>query len=195
MCCQDIDKEGGIIEGEGIKLFFPNDALPHGESSTIKIYATVDGPTEHCGLFSVSPIFHVKCEPHREFQKEVQVTIEHFTKLEVEDDIDNLVFMVSKNNEEEFYPAAGGVMTELGSRYGTVMVNHFSRFGFFKRRGTCIGFIKINGYRQRSFYAICRAKVFLLDASSITSESLYSRRIYLCVLQHYSGQFNIHQGI
>ena len=88
-----------------------------------------------CFLNSVSPIFHVKCEPYREFQKEVQVTIEHFTKLEVEEDIYNFVFMVSRQGKEEFYPATGGVVTEIGSRYGTVMVNHFSRFGFFKRKG------------------------------------------------------------
>ena len=47
------------------------------------------------------------------------------------------MFMVSKK-DEEFYPAAGKVVTELGSRYGTVKVNHFSRFGFFKRRGNNI---------------------------------------------------------
>ena len=134
MCCQDINKEGGRIKGEGIELFFPSDALPPGQRSTVTVFAFTDGPTEHSGLFSVSPIFHVKCEPYREFQREVQVTIEHFTKLEVEDDIDNLVFMVSKN-DEEFHPAVGRVVTEVGSRYGTVMVNHFSRFGFFKRRG------------------------------------------------------------
>ena len=135
LCCQDIDKEGGRIKGEGIELFFPNDALPPGQTSTIKIFASTDGPTEHSSLFSVSPIFHVKCEPYREFQKEVQVTIEHFTKLEVEEDIENLVFMVSRKDEEEFSPAAGRVVAELGSRFGTVKVNHFSRFGFFKRRG------------------------------------------------------------
>ena len=137
MCCHDIDKEGGLIKGDGIELLFPNDALPTGERSTITVLVSVDGPTEHSALFSVSPIFHVKCEPYREFQKEVQVTIEHFTKLEVKDDIDNLVFMVSKK-DEAFYSAAGRVMTELGSRYGTVRVKNFSRFGFFKRKGTCM---------------------------------------------------------
>ena len=136
MSCQDINKEGGRIAGAGIELIFPNDALPLGEISNIKISASVNAPTEHSGLFSVSPIFHVKCEPYREFQKEVQVTIEHFTKLEVDADIGDLVFMVSRKGKE-FYPAAGRVMAEVGSRYGTVMVNHFSRFGFFKRRGTC----------------------------------------------------------
>ena len=137
LCCQNIDKEGGRIKGEGIELFFPHDALPLGETSTIKIYASTDGPTEHSGMFSVSPIFRVKCKPYRVFQKSLQITIEHFTKLEVEDDIDNLVFMVSKK-DEEFYPTAARVMTEVGSRYGTVDVNHFSRFGFFKRRGKFI---------------------------------------------------------
>ena len=135
MCCQEINRDCEIIKGEGIELVFPNDALPPGERSTITVLASVDGPTEHSGFFSVSPIFHVKCEPYREFQKEVQVIIEHYTKLEVESDIENLVFMISKNNEE-FYPAASRVVTEVGSRYGAVMVNHFSRFGFFKKRGT-----------------------------------------------------------
>ena len=134
MCCQDIGKEGGRIKSAGIELSFPNDALPQGEFSTIKIFASVDGPTMHSGLFSVSPIFHVKCEPYREFQKEVQVTIEHFTKLEVEEDIDNLVFMVSKKGKG-FHPAAGRVITELGSRYGTVKINHFCRVGLFTTEG------------------------------------------------------------
>ena len=62
------------------------------------------------------------------------MTIEHFTKLEVEEDMDNLVFMVSKEGKE-FYPAAGKGVTDLGSRYGTVKVNHFSWFAFWKRRG------------------------------------------------------------
>ena len=140
LCCQDITNEGGRIKGAGIELFFPNDAFPPEESSNIKVFVSVEGPTEHSGLFSVSPIFHVKCEPYREFQKEIQVTIEHFTKLEVEEDIDNLVFMVSKEGKE-FHPAAGRVMTEVGSRYGTVMVNHFSRFGFFKRTGKFVGIV------------------------------------------------------
>ena len=131
-----MNKEGGKIKGAGIELIFPNDALPPGEKLTLKISASVAGPTEHSGLFSVSPIFHVRCEHYRVFQREVQVTIEHFTKLETEDDISDLVFMVSRNGEEEFYPAAGRVMTEVGSRYGTIMVNHFSRFGLFKRRGS-----------------------------------------------------------
>ena len=76
LCCQSIGQVGGRIEGAGLEIFFPNDALPPGESSTIKVLTSTDGPTEHYGFFSVSPIFHVKCEPYREFQKEIQVTIE-----------------------------------------------------------------------------------------------------------------------
>ena len=137
LCSGNIGNKGGKIKGAGIELFFPNDALPPGESSTITVFASTDGPTKHSALFSVSPIFHVKCEPYREFKKEVEVTIEHFTKLEVEDDVKNLVFMVSKQGKA-FHCAAGKVVTEVGSRYGTVKVTHFCRVGLSTTGGKII---------------------------------------------------------
>ena len=137
LCSGDVGSEGGTIEGAGIELHFPKDAFAPGESSTITVHASTDGPIKEADLFSVTPLFHVKCSPYGEFQKEVEVVIEHFTKLENENDVDNLVLMISKHGGE-LIPAAGPVIAQVGSTFGSVKVNHFSRFGLFKRTGIII---------------------------------------------------------
>ena len=131
LCCGDVGNEGGTIEGAGIKISVPKDALPPGETSTVKIFASFNKPVLQSDLVLVSPLFRGTCSPYREALKEIEVTIEHFTTLETESDVDDLVFMVSKKGEA-FHPV-GQVTSEVKSSHGTVKVTHFCSFGLCRR--------------------------------------------------------------
>ena len=96
-----------------------------GETCTITIHASVHGPSVQSDIHLVSPVFHVKCVPGGHFKKEIKVIFDHFTNLETETDVNDLVLMVSSKGED-FHPS-GQVFSQVGSRQGTAYVTHFCK--------------------------------------------------------------------
>ena len=134
LCCKQIDNEGGTVEGAGIKLHIPKDAIPPGETCTITVHASVHGPSVQSNVYLVTPVFHIKCVPERQFNKEIKVTIEHFTTLETQSDVDDLVYMVSSKGKG--FHQSGQVIAQVGSRYGTIRVTHFCKTAYGTSKGT-----------------------------------------------------------
>ena len=97
---KEVDNEGGTVEGAGIKLQIPKDAIPPGETCAITVHASVHGLSVQSNIHLVTPVFHIKCVPERQFNKEIELTIEHFTTLETQGDVDDLVYMVSKKGKD-----------------------------------------------------------------------------------------------
>ena len=136
LCHKEVDNEGGTVEDAGIKLQIPKDAIPPRETCAITVYASVCGPSVQSNIHLVTLVFHIKCVPERRFNKEIELTIEHFTTLETQDDVDDLVYMVSSKGED--FSPSGPVSAEVGSSYGTVHVTHFCKFAFgIFHRGRC----------------------------------------------------------
>ena len=136
LCHKVVDNEGGTVEGAGIKLQIPKDAIPPGETCAITVHASVCGPSVQSNIHLVTPVFHIKCVPERQFNKEIELTIEHFTNLETQGDVDDLVYMVIKKGED-FHPS-GSVTAQVGSSYGTVHVTHFCKTAYGTSKGTYI---------------------------------------------------------
>ena len=134
LCCGEISSNGGTLRGAGIEIQIPKDTITPGECTTIAVYGSVEGPSysEQSKLYFISPVFHIECIPDIQFKREITVTIEHFARLETKSDLNDLVFLVSKNGEE--FCRSGQVESQIGSNQGKVSVLHFCRFAFGKKK-------------------------------------------------------------
>ena len=91
---EKVDSRGAIIKGEGIKLKIPQNAVRAGESVDIMIQGCLDGPfvlPDETVL--VSPVYLFA--PPYDFEDDITLTIEHFAKLESDEDCDDVYFVTS----------------------------------------------------------------------------------------------------
>ena len=135
LCCGEIDHKGGTLSGAGIEIQFPEGAIAPGESTTVAVYASTEGPSyiEKSKLYLISPVFDVECIPDVLFKKEIVLTIEHFSRFETDSDLNDTVFLMSKKGEE--FRQSGEVKCQIGSSHGNVSILHFCEFAVGRRNG------------------------------------------------------------
>ena len=151
LCRGEIDHKGGTLSGAGIEIQFPEGAIAPGESTTVEVYASTEGPSykyfEKSKLYVISPVFDVECIPDIQFKKEVIVTVEHFSRFETDSDLNDAVFLVSKDGEE--FHQSGEVKFQIDSSHGNVGLLHFCRFAFWRKESKYIHYVQIKTFRLR----------------------------------------------
>ena len=86
--------DGGNIRGEGIHIYVPPGAIDINDCIEISLLACVGGPFHPPeGLQFVSPVYLI--QQHYVFHKNVTLSLEVFSELDLEEDRRHLVFVTS----------------------------------------------------------------------------------------------------
>ena len=128
-----IDCKGGVITGQDIKIYVPENALRELETIQIEIRSCLAGPFDIPDDVSlVSPVFKITMVPHVTFLRPVSLTIHHFAYLESEEDCKELVLLTSpaerdpKTGRWRFSRHPARPECSPGSREATVHLTQFS---------------------------------------------------------------------
>ena len=126
-----ITREGGKIEGEGIRLVVPPGAVAGNDEANISLQACLGGP--FClpeGLNFLSPVYLI--EPPFAFHDNVTLSIDMFIKLDTEEDLDEIKFVTSptkgvvvEENAQWNFRVYGAPKFSVGSNQGEIDLKHF----------------------------------------------------------------------
>ena len=124
---QEVNWRGATIQGEGIQLLIPENAIRRGDSVNIALQACSSRnfkiPDD---MVLESPIFHIS--PPYNFQQKVTLVMEHFASIERSSDCEEFVLLSSPTKSEEagwnFHPYARPYFT-ADFKQAKVDLNHF----------------------------------------------------------------------
>lgn len=132
---EHVTSNGSKIDfGNGVMVTVPRGVVPPNTSVTFKsqaAFACKDVFVLPSNIEAASPTYLLSSSSES-LNGNVTLTIEHFVKLQTEDDTKNLVFLVadSKPTEDSTYcfrvVDSGYPMFKPGERVGTISTNHFS---------------------------------------------------------------------
>ena len=107
---QSVDSSGATVQGEGVRLIIPENAIKPSDTVNISIQACMGGqfvlPDD---LVFESPVFLIS--PAYQFQREVTLVIEHFACIERLSDSTDMVFVSSPTKPKVM------VQSETGSAF------------------------------------------------------------------------------
>ena len=114
----------------GFSLNVPHGAVPYGELVMISVCCFFNGPfTLPEGLEFVSPVYCIHTTPVTQFRKPVELSLDHWARVEDESSCSRLSFVFAPFDLEdcqspfEFETEDGG---HFSTHFGVISVEHFS---------------------------------------------------------------------
>ena len=143
----DVTSEEVTLNGMGIRMSIPEDSLSDGEEPvTLLVHPCFTGPFELPDDFeSASPAYLIKPSRRVKFKRDVIVKINHYARLESEEDCEDMVFL-SASTTPEFresgpvyvFKEIEGAMGMFNPGYlcGNITLRHFCLIKAGKRKRT-----------------------------------------------------------
>ena len=139
---QSVSSQGGEISSSelGVSLVIPPKAVPPGKTVTVRIWPCLSGPfISPDGYEFTSPVYLIS--PVFTFEKEVQLSLQHFASLTSDSECDRMVFMSAStspsfresNPEYHFHVFKRGHFTKDSST-ATLSLKHFCQLATGRKR-------------------------------------------------------------
>ena len=151
--------------GHGVSIMIPQDALRPDEPMNISFKTCLSGDFKFPeGYEPFSSVYHITTD--RPFEKEVELSIEHFAHIKTDEQVKDMTFFVAKpvkgSKEIEFTAISGGKF-EVGKESCVLSTRTFSFWGV----GTKANKIRKQNFLLHFFY------VSILIRTSMCRETLY----------------------
>ena len=124
------------LKGPGIHLTIPKNSLgPTEESVTLSVHPCIGGPFKlPDGYKSASPVYMIKYSRKVEFLNDVTVKIDHYARLESEEDCGDMVFLSASSTPALRESKSMHIFKEIkgpkgvfrpGCQVGEIALKHF----------------------------------------------------------------------
>lgn len=130
---ESLDSHGGELNFPdlGVKMVVPPNAVPEGEVVNITIWPCLNGPfVLPKGYELTSPVYLIT--PAFPFEKDVELTLQHFASLTTTDDCDHMTFVSAsssptfrQSHPEYNFRAVKEGKFQMNSSSATISLRHF----------------------------------------------------------------------